>query len=221
MQLRRALPPLMSGLILLLATRAVAPAPARAQAGDVEILSSSYYRDVEGVLHAVGEVVNRTGETVGFVKIVITYRDAAGLVVAIDSGFVMRDSLLPDESSPFDVMTFNTPQPVASYEASVERQPSRTPPLRSFDVITSDARPEIGGGLRITGALRNGAGVEADFILVMAALYDENQIVIRVALTFSERARLLPDEQSPFVVSFPDAPPYSTYKLWVEGSAAE
>jgi hypothetical protein len=205
---------------LAIATLAHPSDRASAQAGGVEIVSASSYRNRVGTLRLVGEVVNRSGATVTFVKVIVSYYDAGGALIATDSGYTELDELLPEEMSPFEVLTLDAPTGIAQYETFVEFDRARREPLRGFDVSLGSVRTNSVGSLRITGEVRNNTAVEAEFVRVIAALYDGNGTVIRVDSTYAERDTIPAGGRSPFEVLILDAPDYSSYRLWVDGRLA-
>ena len=57
----------------------------------------------------------------------------------------------------------------------------------------------------------------AEYVKVIAALYDANGTVIAVDFTYTERDEIESGGRSPFEVLIIDAPRYTSYKLWVDG----
>lgn len=191
-----------------------------AQSGGVDVVSSSSYTSRTGSLRVVGEVVNNTSETVEFVKVIVSLRAGDDRVVATDTAYTDVSELLPGETSPFQSLTLDPPPGIARYELTVEYRRASRQPLRGFEVEVGSVRRGSTGSLRITGEVRNGTAVAAEFVQVLAALYDANGTVIRVDSTYSERDQVEAGGRSPFEILILDAPEYQTYKLWVDGRPA-
>ncbi|MGD9891055.1 MAG: FxLYD domain-containing protein [Dehalococcoidia bacterium] len=203
--------------IAVLAGTAAEDGNAAAQSGGVEIVSTSSYESITGSLHLVGEVANNTESTIEYVKIIVAYYAADGALVATDFTYTEMDELQPGETSPFDILTIDPPAGIDRHELLVEYDDTRQAPLRGFETSVGSVRTSSIGSLRITGEVQNNTGVAAEYVKVIAALYDADGRVIRVDFTFSERDEIEPGGRSPFEVLIIDAPAYSSYKLWVDG----
>jgi hypothetical protein len=193
--------------------------PATAQSGRVDIVSASNYTSSTGSLWLVGEVVNNTSSTVEYVKVIVSYYDGAGALVATDSTYSDMDELLPGETSPFSSLTLDPPAGIVRHDLAVEYRTTGTTPLRGFDVRVGNVRRSSTGSLRFTGEVINNTGKTAEFVKIMVALYDGAGTVIRVDDTYSERDTIAAGGRSPFEILILDAPMYDSYKLWVDGRA--
>lgn len=186
----------------------------------VTVISSSFYRSSTGALHTVGEVENRTGGPVTLVKINVTYYDEAGAAVMTDFGFTFVETLLPGETSPFDVVTLRGSPAAVRFETSVESTPTRTVLQRGLEATVTSAATSSTGTLHVVGELRNTGDTTARYVKIIVALYDEAGIVIRSEFGYSAREQIEAGSTAPFDVLIPAAPPYATYKVWVNGDAA-
>jgi hypothetical protein len=188
-----------------------------AQAGGVDIVSTSMHRSSTGSLHLVGEVANNTQSTVEYVKVIVSYYSTGGALVATDYTYAEMDELEPGETSPFDILTIDPPAGIDRHELLVEYRATRQVPLRGFETSVGSVRTSSIGSLRITGEVRNNTGVAAEYVKVIAALYDANGTVIAVDFTYTERRQIEAGGRSPFEVLILSAPRYASYKLWVDG----
>jgi len=75
-----------------------------AQNSDVIISSDSSFVNEIGSLHVVGEVDNNSPSTIQFVKIIGTFYDSDGNVVATGSTFTDPTDMSPGEKAPFDLI---------------------------------------------------------------------------------------------------------------------
>lgn len=190
---------------------------AAAQSGRVDIINTSTYRSSTGSIHLVGEVANNTDSTIEYVKIIVAYYAPDGALVATDFTFTEMDELRPGEISPFDILTIDPPDTIDRHELLVEYDVTRQSPLRGFEASVGSVRTSSTGALRITGEVLNNTGVAAEYVKVIAALYDANGTIVRVDFTFTERDEIEAGGRSPFEVLIIGAPAYSTYRLWVDG----
>lgn len=200
------------------------PATARraaAQAPAIGILSSSSYHDSIGALHVVGEAVNNTDQPVQFVRISAAYYDAAGAILDTDFTYTELDVLDPGQASPFQLITLDPPAGIDSYKLTTGSDSAYDVPLRDLAATVGSVRVDAIGTLNIVGEVANNTGVDADFVKVAGALYDDSGRVIRVDFTYTDRDTIAAGGASPFKLLFLDAPAYSTYKLWVQGRPAQ
>lgn len=192
-----------------------------AQTGGVDIVSTSTHRSITGSLHLVGEVANNSQSTVEYVKLIVSYYSAGGALVATDYAYTEMDEMEPGETSPFDILTIDPPAGIERHELLVEYRVTRQPPLRGFETNVGSVRTSSTGSLRITGEVRNNTGVAAEYVKVIAALYDADGTVIAVDFTYTERREIEAGGRSPFEVLILNAPRYASYTLWVDGTRAD
>lgn len=83
----------------------------------LEILSHSSYIDSIGWMHVVGEIKNIGTETANYVKVIATFYDEAGKVVAAEFTFSDPSDIEPGQKAPFEILLSDER---ASYAASYE-----------------------------------------------------------------------------------------------------
>jgi hypothetical protein len=71
---------------------------------ELEILGDSYYVDRIGILHLVGEVKNNSSSVAEFVKIIGTFYDNQGNVIATHSTYTDPSNISPNEKAPFELL---------------------------------------------------------------------------------------------------------------------
>jgi len=87
----------------------------------LQILSNSSYVDGIGWMHIVGEIKNIGTVTATFVKVVATYYNATGNVVAVAFTYSDPKDLAPNQKAPFDILLSAGRTPyVASYALEAE-----------------------------------------------------------------------------------------------------
>jgi len=89
----------------------------------IEIIDHQGMLDQDGYYVINGEVQNNGDSTVNFVKLMCTYYDIDGKVIATEYSFTEKDELEPDETSTFEVMPFLYEFTPASYEIQVQANP--------------------------------------------------------------------------------------------------
>lgn len=75
---------------------------------ELEILGDSYYLDTIGILHLVGEVKNNSPSVAEFVKIIGTFYDNQGNVIATKSTYTDPSNISPNEKAPFELLVLDS-----------------------------------------------------------------------------------------------------------------
>jgi hypothetical protein len=104
----------------------------------LEILSNSSYISATGSMHIVGEIKNIGTMTATYVKIIATFYDSEGEVVATDFTFADPHDIEPDQKAPFDmILTEKSRVPlVESYALTAEsNQYAVVPEFPSFLIL--------------------------------------------------------------------------------------
>lgn len=75
---------------------------------ELEILGDSYYLDTMGILHLVGEVKNNSPSVAEFVKIIGTFYDNQGNVIATKSTYTDPSNISSNEKAPFELLVLDS-----------------------------------------------------------------------------------------------------------------
>jgi hypothetical protein len=75
---------------------------------ELEILGDSYYLDTIGILHLVGEVKNNSPLVAEFVKMIGTFYDNQGNVVATKSTYTDPSNISPNGKAPFELLVLDS-----------------------------------------------------------------------------------------------------------------
>ncbi len=96
----------------------------------LQILSSSSYTDAVNYMHVVGEIKNIESSAATLVKVVATFYDSGGTVVATDFTYSDPNEISPSQTAPFEVLLIysNRVTLVASYALSAQSQQYATVP---------------------------------------------------------------------------------------------
>lgn len=103
----------------------------------LEISSDSLYVDGGGRLHVVGEIKNIGEQTATHIKVIATFYDETGKVVASEFTFSDPDDLDPDQSAPFEIILagIGTVPSVASYALTAESSQYAIIPEFSLSIL--------------------------------------------------------------------------------------
>ena len=89
----------------------------------IVIIDQQGMQDQDGYFVVNGEVQNNGDSTVIFVKLMCTYYDIDGKVIATEYSFSAKDELRPGETSTFEVIPFLYKFTPASYDIQVQASP--------------------------------------------------------------------------------------------------
>lgn len=191
---------------------------------DVEVLSTSSYVDSIDALHIVGELQNTGNVDLEFVEVDASVYGADGTLIAGDFTYSETDVVFVDEIVPFNVVFIDID--VAGIDYTYELQIQAEPAdflihsnHREFVVSDDQMSPGPFGGYKIVGQVENVGQETAEFVEVIATLYDADGNVVGVDFTFADTDTLDPGMKSPFTVDIlSTSGEAASYKLIVEGS---
>jgi len=170
-------------------------------AGQAVILQHPGYFDRLGYYHVIGEVQNKGDGALRFVKIIATFYDSAGTVVATSFTFTMIEILHAGQKSPFDLILFDKAQSakVDHYELTITFQQSGSLPV-GLEILSHSKHVDAIGWLHVSGEIKNIADRDAHFVKVVATFYDSAGKVVGVSFTFSDPNDLTPGQKAPFEI---------------------
>lgn len=175
-------------------------------------------------LYFIGQIRNTGNVDLEFVEVHVILRDTNGILVASESSYSELDVIPVGETSPFEVMFFETPQSWQSFETNVEGDEADfLEPYVDFEVISSQGNVPSFGDYYINGEIRNVGLQDAEFVEVIAALYDANDQIIGLAFTYSDFDKVTAGGSSPFEMYFFSKAPgdVTRYEIFVQGNAIE
>ena len=138
---------------------------------DVEILEPLHaYTDEAGAFHLLGDLKN-TGEQILDLNLLGTFYNQAGEIVGVSSIGLPMNSLLPGESSPFDMALLAPLDEVAKWSLQVDHSISRSvdTPSHELDIQGELVTPEE-YKWTITGEAVNNSDQDLTMVLVVAGL---------------------------------------------------
>ena len=189
-----------------------------------EVVDINSFTDSIDALHFIGLVRNTGTVDLEFVEITVTLRDANNTLVAVESGYTSLDVVPVGQVSPFSVLFLEAPAEWSTYEIDIQGEEADfLDPYTEFEVVSSTGRIPSFGGYEIVGEIRNTGVANAEFVEVIAVLYDVNNRILGVDFTFTEFDIVEAGGTSPFsliALSTADGA-IDHYDLFIEGSVAD
>jgi uncharacterized protein YbaR (Trm112 family) len=170
----------------------------------VEFQGVTDYLSSTGSHYLVGEVLNRTGDTLRFIEVLATFYDADGQLVSTGSTFTELSIIEPGSTAPFKLTTLNPPA-LGHYDLRVDYSTTTQPPIR-LEIIGHSGSAADSGWYHVTGEVRNPHDFAIKFPEIVATYYNATHEVIRVGIAFGEQDPLQPGQSSPFEVVLTDPP---------------
>lgn len=195
-------------------------APAEAGPPPLEIVATHDYIDSIDYLHIVGEVANRSDKPQAFVKVTVTLYDEAGTVIDTDFTYTTIDIVPPGQTVPFQLSTDQYAN-LADYKVQVQGRPADELPYAGLSVVNQSDYVNDIGYRHIVGEVSNGGQASAEFVQIVATLYDEAGQIVGTDFTYADLDVLPPGGTSPFELSIGEAVQFSSYTLQVQGRVAE
>ena len=180
------------------------PPPPLAPPG-VSLLSTyTSKRDSLGKLFIVGEIYNNTSSSIWLTSIVANVYDQGQFVLS-DEAHVYRDIMPPQTTSCFTMYTVYTgPFTVVSFQpVTYSRTTEQTVNLPISGVNTV---PDLVGGLKLSGQIRNTTGKTIEFTKAVGTFYNSKGKVIECEVGFTNSSKLSPNQASGFTMGVSVAP---------------
>ncbi len=182
----------------------------------LEIVATHDYIDTIDYLHIVGEVANRSDKPQAFVKVTATLYDEAGTVIETDFTYTAIDIVPPGQTVPFELSTDQYAN-LADYKVQVQGRPADELPYAGLSVVNQSDYVDDIGYRHIVGEVSNQGQASAEFVQVVASLYDEAGQIVGTDFTYADLDVLPPGGTSPFELSVGEVVQFSSYSLQVQG----
>lgn len=175
---------------------------------ELEVRNVHHYRDNNGGLWFIGEVINTGPIDAVNVQVEVTLRNDAGQVAGTGAGSPGLPALKPGRKVVWQALILSAPQRWKEEQVQAEAQATNaalsdlyhldleidsialSPPASQFD------------GVRAKGEVRNTGSSPARAILITVGLYDATGKLIAVAEGTTQRLEIAPGESAPFEVLF-------------------
>jgi hypothetical protein len=183
---------------------AVPPSPTPPSVAGVTAQNFSGYYDL-GDYMLFGEVVNTLDVPVYDVELAITYRDAAGTIVATDQAAASLRRIEPGASAPFFNPYYSAPPGITQYTVTATWSLSLPVEWRPITILTTTK--QVGSlGVIVSGTGRNDAGQAVSNVLLVASFRDAAGKVVDVQYDYPLIGALQPGQSFEYTIeTFNDA----------------
>ena len=153
--------------------------------------------DRGGALHFVGHALNHTEVACKSPRAAVRYYDQSGAEIAHQEGPVYVDILMPGEKAPFKLSLWDPPPDIESFKLTISGTETTD---RPFTAVTfGQSRAQMDGDMvTIVGLVQNEGPDTASQVRIAAALYDEQNVLLDVAVVSAPLTVLAPGGESPF-----------------------
>ena len=168
----------------------------------IPILSQISYVDSIGYFHVVGEVQNNAPESMKFVEITSTFYDAAGKVVGTSSGYTDMDTLLPGQTSPFEILLTDEQQSqkIDNYKLSVSGDKTFESKPANLKLNVGDSFTDSINNYHVVGEVTNQGNQVTKFVKVAGAFYNDQNQLVAVGSSYTDPSDLGPGVTAPFEI---------------------
>ena len=162
---------------------------------DLQFLSFDDYVSSD-YLNVVGEVQNSSDVPAEYVKISLILFDEDDKIVATDFTYTDLDVIPPGDKAPFRLIT-DEYEGAVRYELLVEGDPAELGP-QGLEILSSSDEVDSLGFFIITGEVQNNGEQVAEFVKIVATLYNANDELLGSDFTYIEPDELAPGATEPF-----------------------
>jgi LysM repeat protein len=171
-------------------------------------------------LWCLGEVVNLSGKPAEEVQVQVTLHDEQGQLLAMGAAFTQLDILAGGGRAPFAILFSAPPSSFAQYQSRIlSGVPSSHFGPRYPDLVVVE---DWGGWLdgnnyQVRGQVQNVGEADAQRVVVVATLYDEEEHIVGSRTIGIPAEFFLAGAVAPFEVTLTPLGPVSRYDVQVQG----
>lgn len=205
-------------------TQAPEPTDIPAPELSLEIVDQNNYTSSIGTLHFIGILENSGSVAAEFVEILVSLRDADNKLIDSTFSFSMLNVMEPGDRSPFQVSFIEPPDDWENYEIAVQADEAGfIETYTDFEILSAEGSETGYGAYEIDGEVNNTGDSAAEFVEIIAALYDAEGRIIGTEFTFTKLDKVPAGGSSPFTVSALQTAEGSVdhFDLWVQGSISD
>lgn len=187
----------------------------------LEIIDTNYYEDEFGGFNFLILVENNGPVALEFVEASVTLKDSAGNIVTSESFYSTVDLIEPGGRSPISLFWTDGVPEWDTFEIFVDgdEESDFFGYYNDIEVTSSELAEDDFGGLEIVGEVQNTGSLAADFVTVVAILYDSDGRITGEGFTFVDADTMQPGDTAPFTVFFfSTAGEVASFDLIAEGS---
>jgi LysM repeat protein len=189
----------------------------------LRIQGLAFYRTPVDGLWCLGEVVNVSNSPAEEVQVQVTLHDAQGKLLAMGAAFTQLDIIASGGRGPFAVLFPTPPDSFSQYQTRVlSGVPSthlgpRYPDLTIVDDHGEWLDADEGSNYRVVGQVQNAGSADAEQVVTVITLYDEQEHVVASRTVGISAEVFLTGAIAPFDVTLTPLGPVARYDVQVQG----
>jgi hypothetical protein len=156
----------------------------------------------------IGWLTNESDAVREYVKVVATIKDEDGQVIGTGFTYTELRTLLPGESSPFEIRVQNVPD-FNKYTIQVQSRETRSVPSRDIELLDYRGFDDSSGDFKVVGEVRNTGGDSAEYVKIICTGLNTDggdTEIAGVGFSYTELSRIPPGQTSPFELVITDSP---------------
>lgn len=191
--------------------------PTPAPSGTVYVRSHrGFARD--GAFHVAGEVVNATAGAVFRVRVVGSFFNDSGQMLATQEAYGFLVQTEPEQRNPFRMRVDNLGGEITRYELAVHWEDISVVTFADLAVLSAEMRENNGD--EVVGELQNDFNENLGSLVVVVTLYDDAGNVIDAYQSAPRATQLAPGETTSYEVLVTPDLPVATFTVQAQGRRA-
>ena len=171
----------------------------------------------DGSYVVVGEVLNGEPFPVFNVKVIGSFYDSSGNLVAAQESLVDLAQIEPELSSPVKLQVDNSGGSISRYELTLVWDEISIVDYEELTILSQEARTD--GGLTVVGELRNDGSVTVKDIVTVVTFYDSAGQVVDVYRGTVSSSTLQPNETAAYTIAVPNSDlAYDHFSVQAQGA---
>ncbi len=186
----------------------------------LQIQGLAFHRTPVDSLWCLGEVVNLSGRPAEEVQVEVSLHDEQGQLLASGAVFTQLDVLAADGRAPFAILYAAPPASFAQYQTRIlGGVPSTHLGPRYPDLVVTGDRGEWldDDNYQVRGEVHNSGEADAEKVVVVVTLYDEEDHVVGARTVAIPAAVFLSGAMAPFEVTLTPLGGVARYDIQVQG----
>lgn len=172
----------------------------------------------DGAYHVVGEVVNATAGAVFRVRVVGSFFNDSGQMLATQEAYAFLVQTEPEQRNPFRIRVDNLGGEITRYELAVHWEDISVITYADLAVLSAEMREN--NGVEVVGELQNDFNENLGSLVVVVTLYDDGGNVIDAHQSAPRATQLAPGEMTSFAVQVTPDQPVASFIVQAQGRRA-
>jgi len=187
------------------------------------LLSASWYTDIVGAVHVVGEVKNTGATSADFPEVTVSYENSSNVLLGTDFTYTEVDPIEPGEKAPFAVITSSPPPGFTQVLVTgLYDEVALSPPNQDFTTTVTNSYVDDIGDTHIVGTVTNNNLTESQYVEVVFTFYNGSGAVADEDFTFvntDASADLGPGQTGTFEEIYIGGQTWSSYATVTQSSS--